>query len=190
MLKQARLQILDFLVEKNRGKIYLMKIKKSFSKKIKYIVLFLLIIIFIGALIKNSKKFTQKPSDYESTQETGSKPGSDGEQQSTPPSGSIFPGGGIPTEEIPVATNEDWEHAQYWKEIYSKYPWYSKLPIEKESYRIIWDLEKESFRIRLKISENSSQEEKNILIDQAIEDIENITGEPIDKSPYYVLYEE
>ena len=168
-----------------------MKIRKSFSKKIKYIVLFLLIIIFISVLIKNSKKFTQKPSDYESTQETGSTPGLDEEQQSkTSPSGSIFPGGNIPAEEIPVAANEDWEHAQYWKEIYSKYPWYSKLPIEKEGYRIIWDLEEESFRIRLKISENSPQEEKNILINQAVEDIENITGEPIDKSPYYVLYEE
>ncbi len=167
-----------------------MKIKKSFSKKIKYIVLSLLVVVFISVLIKNSKKFTQKPSDYESTQETDGESGSDEEQQSkTSPSGSIFPGGSIPTEEIPAA-NEDWEHAQYWKEIYSKYPWYSKLPIEKEGYRIIWDLEEESFRIRLKISENSPQEEKNILINQAIEDIENITGEPIDKSPYYVLYEE
>jgi len=167
-----------------------MKIKKSFSKKIKYIVLSLLVVVFISVLIKNSKKFTQKPSDYESTQETDGESGSDEEQQSkTSPSGSIFPGGSIPTEEIPAA-NEDWEHAQYWKEIYSKYPWYSKLPIEKEDYRIIWDLEEESFRIRLKISENSPQEEKNILINQAVEDIENITGEPIDKSPYYVLYEE
>lgn len=167
-----------------------MKIKKSFSKKIKYIVLSLLVVVFISVLIKNSKKFTQKPSDYESTQETDGESGSDEEQQSkTSPSGSIFPGGSIPTEEIPAA-NEDWEHAQYWKEIYSKYPWYSKLPIEKEGYRIIWDLEEESFRIRLKISENSPQEEKNILINQAVEDIENITGEPIDKSPYYVLYEE
>ena len=168
-----------------------MKIKQETLKRIEYAVVFILIVLFIVALMKNNKNRTSKPSEYETTHEPGQTDGQ-GPQGGTPPSGSIFPGGGgTPAgNSSPAAANEDWEHAQYWKEIYSEYPWYSKLPIEKDGYRIIWDLEKQAFRVRLKISENSPQEEKNILINQAVEDIENITGEPIDKSPYYVLYEE
>lgn len=33
--------------------------------------------------------------------------------------------------------------------VHQKYPWYSKIPIETKDYRIVFDFDKNSFRIRL-----------------------------------------
>ncbi len=84
----------------------------------------------------------------------------------------------------------DFEFAEYWKNIYKEYPWYEKLPIETDEYRLLWVIQEESFRIRLKISENSPQEQKDKIINQALEDIQDITGESYKNFPYYVLYTE
>lgn len=82
----------------------------------------------------------------------------------------------------------DFELLRYNEEIDRKYPWYRKLPIEKEGYRILWEINTETFRIRLKISEDSSKEEKETLTKQALKDIESITGRSYKDYPYYVVY--
>ncbi|NMB91717.1 hypothetical protein GYA37_02630 [candidate division WWE3 bacterium] len=82
----------------------------------------------------------------------------------------------------------DYEHAEAIKELLKEYPWYSKLPIDNNEYTIVWDLDIEKFRIRLKIPETSPQESKDSLIAKAVEDIKTLTGEDFQKYTYYVLY--
>ena len=82
----------------------------------------------------------------------------------------------------------DFELLRYNEEIDRKYPWYRKLPIEKEGYRILWEINTETFRIRLKISEDSPKEEKETLTKQALKDIESITGKSYKDYSYYVVY--
>jgi hypothetical protein len=67
------------------------------------------------------------------------------------------------------------------KEMYAKYPWYSKIPIETDLYFIVFDFEKESFRIRYKEGVNKNNP---TILEQALQDIRNIGADP---SKYYVI---
>lgn len=86
--------------------------------------------------------------------------------------------------------NEDIQFAKEWETIYREYPWYRNIPVEKEGYRIIWILKEKTFKIRLKIPENSPEEQKNRLLEKALTEIEELTGESSSKYPYYVVYTE
>lgn len=63
-------------------------------------------------------------------------------------------------------------------------PWIMSLPIENSNYRIVYDYNEKSFRIRILVSVDSTQKQK--LINQALADLKKIgvTTTPI---PYYVL---
>lgn len=74
------------------------------------------------------------------------------------------------------------------REIEEKYPWYFDLPIENDNYIILWDWEKEKFKIVLKVEEGVSQTTKNTLIENAVNDIEKLTEEDIQTEDYYVLF--
>jgi len=74
------------------------------------------------------------------------------------------------------------------REIEEKYPWYFDLPIENDDYIILWDWEKEKFRIALKVDESVSQTTKNRLIGNAVNDIENLTEEEIQSEDYYIMF--
>lgn len=74
------------------------------------------------------------------------------------------------------------------REIEEKYPWYFDLPIENDNYIILWDWEKEKFRIALKVDEGVSQTTKNTLIKSAISDIEELTEEDIQTEDYYIMF--
>lgn len=74
------------------------------------------------------------------------------------------------------------------EDIEEKYPWYFDLPIENDNYIILWDWEKEKFRIALKVDEGVSQTTKNTLIRNAVNDIEELTEENIETEDYYVTY--
>jgi hypothetical protein len=67
------------------------------------------------------------------------------------------------------------------KEIYAKYTWYQKIPIETDLYFIVFDFEKESFRIRYKEGVNKNNP---TILEQALQDIKNIGADP---SKYYVI---
>jgi hypothetical protein len=43
----------------------------------------------------------------------------------------------------------DLEYSQGLNDLHKNYPWYSKLPVETKDYRIIYDFDKQSFRIRI-----------------------------------------
>jgi len=76
------------------------------------------------------------------------------------------------------------KYGQALKDLNQKYPWYSKLPIETKDYRIIYDFDKEMFRIRIKSTSETSDNTKPI-IQNALSDLKRIgVPEPV---KYYVL---
>lgn len=68
----------------------------------------------------------------------------------------------------------DYVYAQKMNEFFQDYPWYKKIPIKTNDYLIIYDFDKQQFRIRLKIDPNSSEDIKNGVIQRAVQDIRNI----------------
>lgn len=86
--------------------------------------------------------------------------------------------------------SDDYEFAKYWDNIYREYPWYKKLPIVTDNYKIYWVIQEKSFRIRLTVSENSPEEQKKDFVNKALKDIEELTGVSYENYPYYVLYTE
>lgn len=82
-------------------------------------------------------------------------------------------------EEGAIQTEYDLEFGIAFTEFLDNHPWYSSLPIENESYRIVYDYERESFRIRL------FDVEEQETIDRALNDLLKIgVEEPV---PYYVI---
>ncbi|MFH1648655.1 MAG: hypothetical protein ABIA11_02935 [Patescibacteria group bacterium] len=72
----------------------------------------------------------------------------------------------------------------------TEYPWYRDLPVETDMYIISWNLDREEFRLRLKIPENSSQETINTYTQSAVAGLKELTGELFDKYTYYIMYQE
>lgn len=72
------------------------------------------------------------------------------------------------------------------RDLIETYPWYTSLPIENAQYRIVYDFEEKSFRIRIKVS--VSEEEEKVLVEKALENLKQVgVTEPIS---YYVLKSE
>ncbi|MBU0572646.1 Ig-like domain-containing protein [Patescibacteria group bacterium] len=66
------------------------------------------------------------------------------------------------------------------------YPWYVHLPIENSQYRIVYDFERKSFRIRVLVPDLDPEQEE-VFIENAIENLKTIgLIEPIN---YYVIKE-
>lgn len=159
-------------------------------KKIKKIKLLIVTAVILTALIltvlNNSKnKDKTKQSDYiliENEKNNKNTDGQDDPYESTT----------TPETKLPVVKKltEDYEFAKRKQEDYKEYPWYTKTPIETDGYFLIWVLEEKSFRIRLKISEKSPEEQRKNLINQALKDVEELTGMSYENYPYYVLYTE
>ncbi|MFA7627834.1 MAG: hypothetical protein WCY37_00225 [Candidatus Dojkabacteria bacterium] len=76
------------------------------------------------------------------------------------------------------------------REIEEEYPWYFDLPIENDNYIILWDWEKEKFRIALKVDEDVALSTRNTLIRNAVNDIEELTEEDIQTEDYYIMFVE
>lgn len=74
----------------------------------------------------------------------------------------------------------DLEFSRGLTDLHEKYPWYSKLPIENEDYRIIYDFDTNSFRIRL------LTESTEIIKNAALNNLKSI-GVDITITSYYFL---
>jgi hypothetical protein len=74
------------------------------------------------------------------------------------------------------------------KEIEEKYPWYYDLPIEEEDFVVVWDWEKEKFRIDLKIDEGSAQSLVDRITREAVSEIEKLTETRVQSNDYYVIF--
>lgn len=80
----------------------------------------------------------------------------------------------------------DFAFGEAYKTFASQYPWYLSLPVERPEYRIVYDFEQSSFRIRFKIAVSDKNQE-DALIKKALEDLKKIgVPEPI---PYYIINE-
>ena len=83
-----------------------------------------------------------------------------------------------------LQSQDDLEYGEAFKAFAQQYPWYLALPIERNEYRIVYDFEGSSFRIRLKLVPTDIETETRI-IDQALEEIRKLGIE--DPVPYYVV---
>lgn len=71
-------------------------------------------------------------------------------------------------------------YGQAIKDIVNQYPWYPKIPIETQEYRIIFDFDKKSFRIRFLTP--LSEQIKQAAIKKLVE-----IGVDLDKFTYYFV---
>jgi hypothetical protein len=69
-----------------------------------------------------------------------------------------------------------------------QYPFYTQLPIEQPEYRIVYDLEQDKFRIRMKVPSYADQAVKDRILRDAINSLRKIGVEV--GGDYYVLYTE
>lgn len=84
-----------------------------------------------------------------------------------------------PTESAQQLQN-DLKFGQALEALNRKYPWYSQLPIETKDFRIVYDFDKNSFRIRLLTQ--SSESIKQAAVDKLKE-----VGVDLNKFSYYFL---
>lgn len=77
-------------------------------------------------------------------------------------------------------TQDDLTSAAAIKAVHDQFPWYSKMPVEAPDYRIVYDFDKESFRIRL-LTKNT-----NTIKQAALADLEAI-GVDLKEFSYYFI---
>jgi hypothetical protein len=117
------------------------------------------IIFIIAAIYKSNKKQVPPPSQT--------------------PQGSPSPSTKILQNDLP----DDMSFNKSLLNLNEQYPWYSKLPIDTDSYHIVYDFSEAKFRIRLKKTISSNQIEK--VVQDAMSDLKKIgVPEPI---KYYIL---
>lgn len=83
-----------------------------------------------------------------------------------------------------IQTTNDYVFGQSYIQFLDKNPWYVYLPINTDQYTVVYDFDKKSFRIRIKIATTDVQ--KNDLVTQVLAKLKSI-GVTADPIPYYVL---
>lgn len=83
-------------------------------------------------------------------------------------------------QQMQLQTQEDLKSGQVIDNLHQQYPWYSKLPIETNEYRIIFDFDKNSFRIRLLTQSTEAIKQ------DALKQLKTI-GVDLDQFNYYYL---
>jgi len=69
---------------------------------------------------------------------------------------------------------------------YKNNPWYSRLPIVKDDYTIVYESDTKKFRIRLTLGDNSTGAEIEAAKNRALEDLET-AGVDLDKYEHYFI---
>lgn len=90
------------------------------------------------------------------------------------------------TEAGRVQAEEDFLFAQEEKEFYKTYPWYGSIPIRTDDYVIVYNFEKEAFRISLTLGENPLGAQIEAAKTRALDSLEAI-GVDLNVYDYYVL---
>jgi hypothetical protein len=85
-----------------------------------------------------------------------------------------------------IQAEEDFLFAEEEKEFYETYPWYVSIPIRTEDYVIVYNFEKEAFRIRLTLGDNPSGAEINAAKREALDDLEDIGANPNTQGYYFI----
>ena len=98
----------------------------------------------------------------------------------TPSAKNQFNLNGLSPTESTQLIQDSLKYGQAIKELNQKYPWYSQLPIETKDFRIVYDFDKNSFRIRLLTQ--ASETIKQAAVDKLKE-----IGVDLNKFSYYFL---
>ncbi len=75
------------------------------------------------------------------------------------------------------------------KELNSKYPFLSKMPILGDKFIVLFDLEKAQFRIVLKIPDTSTKEEQEKVTQDALNTMRKGFLEPYKYGGYYTVFD-
>jgi hypothetical protein len=87
-------------------------------------------------------------------------------------------------EEGQLQSQDDLQFGERYESFIEQYPWYIYMPIETFDYRVVYDFEENSFRIRVKIPVETDEQEQEI-VEKALESLREIgVPEPIS---YYTL---
>lgn len=81
--------------------------------------------------------------------------------------------------------SDSYDYNQAFDKLLKTYPWYTSLPIETTTYRIIFDYEKQQFRIRI-FDSNITTKNKQVLISDALNKLKKI-GVDLNGYKYYVI---
>lgn len=84
-----------------------------------------------------------------------------------------------------VPASDSFEYNQALIELIKKYPWYTKLPLETKDYRIIYDFEKNQFRIRI-FNAQITTTQKQAVLNTALSSLSKI-GVDTKKYSYYTV---
>ncbi|MCX6817051.1 MAG: hypothetical protein NTZ93_04240 [Candidatus Beckwithbacteria bacterium] len=131
------------------------------KKKLIILISLILIIFMISVLSRPKTKPTTSPSF-------------------SPSPKNQFNFNGFNPQDSTQQTPDDLKYSQALTELHQQYPWYSQLPIETSEYRIIYDFDKQSFRIRLLTQ--PSETIKQVAIDKL-----KAIGVDLNKFSYYFL---
>lgn len=83
-----------------------------------------------------------------------------------------------------LQSKDDIDYGKAYISFLKEYPWYHFLPIETKEYRIFYDFEERSFRIRLLVAPQTDKE-REWIVNKALESLIRIgVEEPV---PHYVL---
>lgn len=145
-------------------------IKKIKKRWVVFATAGILLFLLIGT--KNTNTKVDRYSQFSTT-----KPSSEPEAQQH----------NLTQEELKNLVEGDLEYSKKVEIFKQKYPWYNKIPIERDSYTIVYDYDISSFRIRLKMKQTSPESQRNEAVNKALKDISDIGG---DVTNYYILFTE
>ena len=89
----------------------------------------------------------------------------------------------VKSSNLPIS--DSYNYNQKFDKLITDYPWYPSLPLETSEYRVIFDFEKNQFRIRV-LDSNLTGSTKQLVIDNALSDMEKI-GIDNSKFKHYTL---
>lgn len=90
-------------------------------------------------------------------------------------------------EHIREQSEADYEFGQAVDRLRTDLPWYDDIPIDNEQFTVMYDYDREEFRIRLKVPESTDAEIRQNLENKALSAMEAIDIDPAEWG-YYVLY--
>lgn len=90
-------------------------------------------------------------------------------------------------EQIRQQSLDDQKFSEQQKKQEQEFPWIFKMPLKTDEYVIVYDFEREEFRIRLQVVEPTNEEIKTNLQNNALKAFESIDVDP-EEWGYYFLY--
>lgn len=81
---------------------------------------------------------------------------------------------------------DDFIFGQKMQKLMEQYPWYEKMPIQSPSYTIVYDFEKEAFRIRITATPPLTDNQRKTIEQEALKALRDI-GVNTTLQSYYVL---